>query len=64
MLIMYLPKLIVSPRVTTEKITEHTVPMGLNIETNTGPLLFSAYPLKLRHIPPTAPACAFRNFSL
>jgi len=59
---MYLPILILSPSVMTEKIREHTVPMGLNMETNTGPLFFSAHPLKLKHIPPTAPACAFTNF--
>jgi len=56
---MYLPVLILSPSLITAKITEHTVPMGLNMETNTGPFFFSAHPLKLRHIPLTAPACAF-----
>ena len=54
---VYLPKLIVSPRVTTEKMTEQTVAMGLNMETNTGPLFLIAHPEKLKPIPLTAPAC-------
>jgi hypothetical protein len=56
---LYLPILIVFPRVNREKITEHTVPIGLNIETKTGPLFLSAHPLKLRDIPLTPPAYAF-----
>lgn len=54
----------VSPRVITEKMTEHTVAMGLNTETKTGPLFSSAQPLKLMHIPLTAPACEFRICAL
>jgi len=48
----------VCPRVTTEKMTEETVPIGLNMDTSTGPLLSSAQQLTLRHIPFTTPACA------
>jgi len=39
---------------------EQTVPTGLNMDTNTGPLFSSAQPLKLKDIPVTAPDCEFR----
>lgn len=54
----------VCPRVTTEKMTEQTVPIGLNMETNTGPLFSSAQPLTLKHIPLTAPACTLEFMPL
>ncbi len=50
----------VSPKVTTERMTEQTVLMGLNVETKTGPLFFIAHPLKLIDAPLTAPPCAFK----
>jgi len=56
----YLPMFMVCPRVTTEKMTEQTVPIGLNIDTSTGPLFSSAQQLTLRHIPLTTPACALQ----
>lgn len=53
----YLPRLMVSPRVKRERRTEQRVPMGLNMETKTGPLFFMAHPLKLTHAPLTVPPC-------
>lgn len=50
----------VSPKVATERMTEQTVLMGLNVDTKTGPLFFIAHPLKLTHAPLTAPPCAFK----
>lgn len=47
----------VSPRVKRERRTEQRVPMGLNMETKTGPLFFMAHPLKLTHAPLTVPPC-------
>lgn len=58
MYVIYLPIEMVSPKVIKERRTVITVPMGLNIETRTGPLFFIAHPLKLRHAPPTAPPCS------
>ena len=55
---IYLPNEIVSPKVIKERMTVITVAMGLNIETRTGPLFFIAHPLKLKHVPLTAPPCA------
>lgn len=46
---------IVSPKVETERMTEKTVPMGLKIDTKTGPLFFIAHPLKLKLMPLTIP---------
>lgn len=46
-----------SPSVKTERTTEKTVPMGLNMDTRTGPLFFIAHPLKLTHNPLTVPPC-------
>lgn len=40
---------------------EQTVPTGLNMDTNTGPLFSSAQPLKLKDIPVTAPDCEFTS---
>jgi hypothetical protein len=57
---IYLPISMVSPKVTTERMTEQTVLMGLNVETKTGPLFFIAHPLKLIDAPLTAPPCAFK----
>lgn len=54
----YLPNLMLSPKVTMLRTTEMTVPMGLNMDTRTGPLFFIAHPLKLTQAPPTPPACA------
>lgn len=48
----------VSPKVTTERTAETTVPIGLNMDTRTGPLFLIAHPLKLKHAPLTAPPCA------
>ena len=46
-----------SANVIPDRTTEKTVPMGLNMETKTGPLFFIAHPLKLTHAPLTAPLC-------
>lgn len=54
----YLPMLMVSPKVMTERMTETTVAMGLNMETRTGPLFFIAHALKLTQSPPKEPPCA------
>lgn len=50
----------VSPKVTTEKMTEQTVLMGLNVDTKTGPLFFIAHVLKLTHPPFTIPPWALK----
>lgn len=52
---VYLPRLIVSPKVMKDRKTEQTVPMGLNMDTSTGPLFFIAHALKLTHAPPMMP---------
>lgn len=52
---MYLPMLMDSPKVKTERMSEQTVPIGLNIDTKTGPRFFNAHPLKLTQAPLTAP---------
>lgn len=58
----YLPTLMDSPKVITERITEQTVPMGLNIDTKTGPLFFIAHPLKLTQAPLTIPPCKIESY--
>lgn len=58
---VYLPMEMDSPRVITERITEQTVPMGLNMDTRTGPLFFIAHPLKLTHSPLTLPPCPSKH---
>lgn len=47
-----------SPKVITERMTVITVPIGLNIDTRTGPLFFIAHPLKLTQTPLIVPACS------
>lgn len=49
---------ILSPNEIIEIATERTVEMGLNVETNTGPFLLNAHPLKLVQNPLTMPPCA------
>lgn len=44
-----------------ERMTEMTVPMGLNMDINTGPLFFIAHPLKLIHAPLMLPACCIHS---
>lgn len=58
----YLPTLMDSPKVITERTTEQTVPMGLNIDTKTGPFFFIAHPLKLMQAPPTVPPCELESY--
>ena len=51
-----------SPKVKTERTSEQTVPIGLNIDTKTGPRFFIAHPLKLTQAPLTVPLFSSPTF--
>lgn len=53
--VTYLPSEMEFPMVMTERTTVITVPMGLKIDTKTGPLFFIAHPLKVTQTPLTQP---------